>query len=115
MAAAKTVMEPLANQPHRAAVEDGAQLDRAPEDGSPEGHLPQDRALGWLLRAVHSVRDLFIPAMNGTLATAISLARENKIPIIIFSVRKTGNFAAVLKGEGACTVVTDEKNLGEKK
>jgi uridylate kinase len=42
-------------------------------------------------------------------ATAISLARENKIPIIIFSVRKTGNFAAVLKGEGACTVVTDEK------
>jgi uridylate kinase len=41
-------------------------------------------------------------------ATAISLARENSIPIVIFSVRKKGNFAAVVKGEGKFTVVSNE-------
>ena len=40
-------------------------------------------------------------------ATAISLARENNIPIVIFSVRKKGNFAAVVKGEGKFTVVSN--------
>ena len=40
-------------------------------------------------------------------ATAISLARENNIPIVIFSVREPGNFAKVVKGEGRCTVVSN--------
>ncbi len=40
-------------------------------------------------------------------ATAISLARENNIPIVIFSVRKKGNFAKVVKAEGDFTVVSD--------
>ena len=40
-------------------------------------------------------------------ATAISLARENNIPIVIFSVRKKGNFATVVKGEGDFTVVSN--------
>lgn len=40
-------------------------------------------------------------------ATAISLARENHIPIIIFSVRKPGNFAEVIKGQGKFTVIGD--------
>lgn len=39
-------------------------------------------------------------------ATAISLARENNIPIVIFSVREPGNFAKVVSGQGRCTVVT---------
>lgn len=38
-------------------------------------------------------------------ATAISLARENSIPIVVFSVRKDGNFASVVSGQGVCTVV----------
>lgn len=40
-------------------------------------------------------------------ATAISLARENNIPIVIFSVREPGNFAKVVSGEGRCTVVSN--------
>lgn len=40
-------------------------------------------------------------------ATAISLARENNIPIVIFSVREKGNFARVVKGDGKFTVVTN--------
>ena len=40
-------------------------------------------------------------------ATAISLARENDIPIVIFSVREPGNFAKVVSGEGTCTVVSN--------
>lgn len=42
-------------------------------------------------------------------ATAISLARENDIPILVFNVRKAGNFADVLRGTGKHTIVTDRK------
>ena len=40
-------------------------------------------------------------------ATAISLARENEIPIVIFSVREKGNFAKVARAEGSFTIVTN--------
>lgn len=40
-------------------------------------------------------------------ATAISLARENDIPIIVFSVREKGNFARVVRSEGQFTIVTN--------
>jgi uridylate kinase len=40
-------------------------------------------------------------------ATAISLARENNIPIVVFNVRQEGNFAKTLKGEGTFTTVTN--------
>jgi uridylate kinase len=40
-------------------------------------------------------------------ATAVSLARENKIPVMVFSIREPGNFARVLKGEGEFTIVSD--------
>jgi uridylate kinase len=39
-------------------------------------------------------------------ATAISLARENSVPIVIFNIRETGNFAKVVKGQGKYTVVS---------
>ena len=42
-------------------------------------------------------------------ATAVSLARENKIPVMVFSIREHGNFAKVLRGEGEFTIVSDEK------
>ena len=38
-------------------------------------------------------------------ATAISLARENDIPIVVFCIREKGNFKTVAKGEGKFTVV----------
>lgn len=41
-------------------------------------------------------------------ATAISLARENDIPILIFNVREEGNFAKVMKGEGTFTTVNNK-------
>jgi uridylate kinase len=40
-------------------------------------------------------------------ATAISLARENNIPIVVFSVRQAGNFAKVVQSQGLFTTVTN--------
>ncbi len=43
-------------------------------------------------------------------ATAISLARENDIPILVFSIKEKGNLAKVLSGKGVCTVVSDRED-----
>ncbi len=40
-------------------------------------------------------------------AAAISLARENGIPIIVFSIHKPGNFAQVMLGGGKHTIIGD--------
>ena len=40
-------------------------------------------------------------------ASAVSLSRENGIPIIVFSIQQSGGFTKVLQGEGACTIVQD--------
>jgi uridylate kinase len=40
-------------------------------------------------------------------AAAISLARENHLPIIVFNIHEEGAFTAVIKGEGRFTTVTD--------
>ena len=37
----------------------------------------------------------------------MSLARENDIPIVVFSIREPGNFAKVVKSEGRFTIVTN--------
>lgn len=41
-------------------------------------------------------------------AAAIALARENAIPIMVFSIYEAGAFARVLQGEGRYTLVTDK-------
>jgi uridylate kinase len=41
-------------------------------------------------------------------ATAISLARENNIPILVFSVHNRGAFADVVSGKGKFTVISEE-------
>jgi uridylate kinase len=41
-------------------------------------------------------------------ASAISLARENKIPIIVFDIHKSGAFAETLCGQGTFTIIKDE-------
>jgi uridylate kinase len=38
-------------------------------------------------------------------ATAFALARENHMPIIVFSVREKGAIEAVLRGKGRATIV----------
>jgi uridylate kinase len=38
---------------------------------------------------------------------AIALARENHIPIIVYSIHEKGGFGEILKGGGRCTVVAD--------
>lgn len=40
-------------------------------------------------------------------AAAISLARENNIPIIVFSIHQPGSFAQVLRGEGPHTIISE--------
>ena len=41
-------------------------------------------------------------------AAAISLCRENKIPIMVFSLHETGAFGRVLAGKGLCTIIAEE-------
>ena len=40
-------------------------------------------------------------------ASAISLARENGIPIIVYSIDDAGGFINVLTGAGRCTIISD--------
>jgi uridylate kinase len=40
-------------------------------------------------------------------AAAISLARENKLPILVFNIHAPGAFAAVMRGEGLFTKITE--------
>jgi uridylate kinase len=40
-------------------------------------------------------------------ASAISLARENGIPILVFSIHDSGEFAEVLKGGGTRTIICE--------
>ena len=40
-------------------------------------------------------------------ASAISLARENNIPILVFSIHNPDTFAQVVKGEGTFTIISD--------
>ena len=42
-------------------------------------------------------------------AAAISLARENQIPILVFSITDEGGFAKVVSGKGKFTVISDTK------
>jgi uridylate kinase len=40
-------------------------------------------------------------------ASAVSLSRENRIPIIVFSIHDRGALAAVLRGEGRATIIEE--------
>ena len=43
-------------------------------------------------------------------ASAISLCRENSIPIIVFSIHSTGAFADVMTGKGKFTIIGERKD-----
>jgi uridylate kinase len=40
-------------------------------------------------------------------ASAVSLMRENKVPIVVFSIQTRGGLADVLSGRGTCTIIRD--------
>ena len=42
-------------------------------------------------------------------AAAVSLARENRIPILVFSIFENGGFAEVVQGKGRFTIVDDRE------
>ncbi|MDQ3074887.1 MAG: UMP kinase [Pseudomonadota bacterium] len=42
-------------------------------------------------------------------ASAVALCRDNKIPIVVFNLRQSGNLAEVLAGRGIATIVQDEE------
>ncbi len=42
-------------------------------------------------------------------ASAISLCRDNDIPIVVFSIREPGNLSRVLAGEGVATIVQNKE------
>jgi uridylate kinase len=44
-------------------------------------------------------------------AAAISLARENRIPILVFSIQESGGFADVVTGRGRFTIITEESSI----
>lgn len=45
-------------------------------------------------------------------ASAISLARENNIPVIVFSIKRPGAFAELMQGRGEYTIVQKEVQNG---
>jgi len=40
-------------------------------------------------------------------AAAVALARDNRIPVVVFSIRQAGAFVDILKGTGRATIVAD--------
>ncbi len=54
-----------------------------------------------------SYMDVLSKDLKAMDASAISLARENDIPIVVFSIQKKGGLAAVLDGDGPFTVISD--------
>jgi uridylate kinase len=79
----------------------GTQVDGV-YDADPKNH-PQARRFDRL--TYHDVLSQDLQVMD---ASAISLARENQIPILVFNVHAAGAFAGVLAGAGRCTVISDD-------
>ncbi|MET0545525.1 MAG: UMP kinase [Caulobacterales bacterium] len=45
-------------------------------------------------------------------SSAITLTKDNNVPIVVFSIHKRGSLEAVLNGTGLCTVISNEKYEG---
>jgi len=43
-------------------------------------------------------------------ASAISLMRDNGIPIIVFSIKGRGNLLSILTGNGVHTIITEDRH-----
>ena len=51
--------------------------------------------------------DVLANDLNVMDASAISLARENKLPILVFNIHAPGAFAKVMRGEGPFTRIVE--------
>ncbi|MDB5478776.1 MAG: pyrH [Alphaproteobacteria bacterium] len=56
-----------------------------------------------------SYQDVLTQRLNVMDATAIALARENKMPIIVFSMEKPGAISDIVTNKGVCTIVHDDE------
>lgn len=56
-------------------------------------------------------RDVLSKDLGVMDASAISLARENNIPVVVFSIKKPGAFAELMKGRGEYTIVMEKEAL----
>jgi uridylate kinase len=54
-----------------------------------------------------SYQDVLARQLKVMDAAAISLARENKLPIVVFNIHASGAFAAVVRGEGRFTRIVE--------
>lgn len=57
-------------------------------------------------------RDVLTQDLKVMDASAISLARENKIPILVFSIHAPGAFGEVVQGKGVSTIIAEGTNGG---
>ena len=78
----------------------GTQVDGV-YSADPKTHPDAER---YEILSYHEVLSRDLKVMD---ASAISLSRENRIPIIVFSIHDRGALAAVLKGEGRCTIIAE--------
>ena len=46
--------------------------------------------------------------MSSLDTSAIALARDNTVPILVFSIHKLGALADVVHGKGAFTIISDD-------
>ncbi len=53
-------------------------------------------------------QDVLTKRLNVMDATAIALARENSLPIIVFSMEQKGSIAEIINGKGKCTIVKED-------
>jgi len=74
------------------------------ERGSPPQSFSTRYSRVWSPSAANTgacARDLAV--MDGA---AIALARDNKLPVIVFSINEPGSLLKVLKGEARATLIT---------
>jgi uridylate kinase len=55
-----------------------------------------------------SFQDVIVNDLRVLDTSAISLCRDNNIPILVFSIHQPGEFARVLQGNGKFTLITDK-------
>jgi len=91
------------------AVETGCQvlLKATKVDGVYTGDPERDRGATFLPRLTHQeILDRNLRVMD---LTAITLAKENRLPIVVFNVRDAGNLERVVRGEAVGTYVAAEE------
>ena len=56
-----------------------------------------------------SYHDVLVQNLRVMDAAAVSLARDNNLPCLVFSLHEPGGLSAVLKGTGRCTIISTQE------